>query len=270
MPLPQKRWIRIADLAQLWSLKATDIEDYALDAQIQLSVLVAHLPAEMGTWEGAGIGDEPLLQDLPILDGPQPLQRPTLLEIVRDGWAEVWFFATGKPNTYLRIRADAGPRVYRREDLIVTREERERFEREHGAVASPDPAAAAADYWHSDDCARVRFAGVLHKFGRKQAAVLRLLKAAADKGEPWCDGQQLLHDADAGSMRLVDLFKYKPVWRELVQSDGSGKYRLNILILPPEQRRIRLFRRTGQAKFYPAAAKARTMSRSSAASTVRS
>ena len=49
MPLPQKRWIRIADLAQLWSLKASDIEDYALDAQIQLSVLVAQLPAEMGT-----------------------------------------------------------------------------------------------------------------------------------------------------------------------------------------------------------------------------
>lgn len=227
MPLPQKRWFPLADLAKLWSLQTTDLEYYALDEQLQLAVFVADLPAEAGTWEGDAIGEGPLLHDLPILNGPQPLLRASLLEILRDGSAEVWAFRTVDRNTYLRIRADAGPRVYRRDDLIVTREERQRFEREHGAVASPEPAAGAADYWHSDDCARVRFAGTLHKFGRKQAAVLRLLKAAADKGEPWCDGQNLLHDADAGSMRLVDLFKYKPVWRELVQSDGSGKYRLN-------------------------------------------
>ena len=255
MPLPQKRWFRIGDVARHWAIPLSDIEDYALDEMLQLSVFVVDLPAEMGSWEGSRVGEGPALQDLPILNGPQPLQRSSLLEIFRDGHAEVRAFRAAQPNTYLHVRSDMREMVVRRDDLIVTREERDRFEREHETVSAPG-APATMDVWHNDDFTRVQFAGARHKFGKKQAAVLRLLKAAGETGEPWREGQQLLQEIEAGSMRLVDLFKYKPVWRQLVQTDGDGRYRLNAAMLSPERRRIRLFRRSGRARSDTGSAKA--------------
>ncbi len=247
MPLPQKRWFRIGDVAKHWAIPLSDIEDYALDEMLQLSVFVVDLPAEMGSWEGSRVGEGPALQDLPILNGPQPLQRSSLLEIFRDGQAEVRAFRAAHPNTYLHVRSDVREMVVRRDDLIVTREERDRFEREHGKVSRPGAPPAAADFWHSEDFTSVRVDSEWHRFGPKQAAVLRLLKAAGETDNPWCDGKRLLDDADSSTMRLLDLFKRKPAWRQLVQADGKGRYRLHAALLSPERRRIRLFRKAGFA-----------------------
>ena len=125
--------------------------------------------------------------------------------------------------------------IVRREDLILTREERDRFERDH-AVATAAGKPAATDVWHSDDFGRVRVANEWHDFGPKQAAVFRLLKAASDTENPWLDGKRLLEEADAATMRLIDLFKRKAIWRQLVIADGKGRYRLNIEFLAPERR----------------------------------
>ena len=90
MPLPQKRWFRIAEVAKRWAMPLSDIEDYALDEMLQLAVFVVDIPAETGSWESVeGGGESRLLQDLPILNGPQPLLRASLLEIFREGQAEV-------------------------------------------------------------------------------------------------------------------------------------------------------------------------------------
>lgn len=245
MPLPQKRWFRIAEVAKRWSLATSDLEDYALDEMLQLSVFVVDLPAEMGSWEGNRPGEGPLLQDLPILNGPQPLLRSNLLAIFRDEQAEVRAFRSQQPNTYMHIRSDVTAIVVRRDDLIVTREERDRFEREHGASA-PIDALPDAEFAHNEDFTKVRVAGQWHSFGPKQAAVLRLLKLASEGDDPWRDGKRLLGDVGATTLRLADLFKRRPVWRQLVQADGKGCYRFTATALSPERRRISLFRGTGR------------------------
>ena len=245
MPLPQKRWFRIGDVARHWAIPLSDIEDYALDEMLQLSVFVVDLPAEMGSWEGSRVGEGPALQDLPILNGPQPLQRSCLLEIFRDGHTEVRAFRAAQPNTYLHVRSDMREMVVRRDDLIVTREERDRFEREHGATSALE-ALPIAEFSHNDDFTKVYVAGEWHSFGPKQAAVLRLLKLASDADDPWRDGKRLLGDIGSTTLRLADLFKRRSVWRQLVQADGKGSYRFAATALSPERRRIRLFRRTGQ------------------------
>jgi len=256
VPLPQKRWFRLAEVAKRWSMAVSDLEDYALDEMLQLATFVVDLPAEMGSWEGNGQRDCFSVQDLPILNGPQALLRSSLLAIFRDGQAEVRAFRYQQPNTYLHIRSDVAAIVVRRDDLIVTREERDRFECEHAATSAPDEPPAGTENWYSQDFSRVLLAGTWHKFGKKQAAVLRSLKAAGDRGERWCDGQKILNEVESSSMRLVDLFKYKPVWRQLIETDGNGGFRLNTAMLSPERRRVRLFRLSGPPRAVTRAAKA--------------
>ena len=75
-------------------------------------------------------------QDLPILNGPQPLFRSSLAEIFREGQAEVRSFRTKLPDTYLHLRSDTPVLIVRPGDLIVTREERDRFEGAHGTESA--------------------------------------------------------------------------------------------------------------------------------------
>ena len=234
MPLPQKRWFRIADVAKRWDMPLSDIEDYALDEMLQLAVFVVDVPAEAGSWEtGGGGGDTRSLQDMPILNGPQPMLRAACWRYFREGQAEVRAFRTARPSNYLHVRAGAPAVIVRRDDLIVTRDGARPF-RARSCVATGSSEPAATDVWHSDDFTRVRVANEWHSFGPKQAAVLRLLKAASESDNPWLDGKRLLDEANAATMRLIDLFKRKPAWRQLVLADGKGRYRLNRDLLSPD------------------------------------
>lgn len=245
MPLPQKRWFRVAEVAKRWDVPPADIEDYALDELIELSVLVADVPAEAGWWETGGDGEFKVPHEQIVLNGPQPLLRSSLLEIFRNGQAQVITFRTCPAGSYLCVRSDASPVVVRREDLIVTRAERDRFERAH-ALADGASDRASMEFAHSDDFTRVRIGCEWHSFGPRQAAILRLLKSAGEGDNPWCEGKTLLAKSGAATMRLIDLFKRKPVWRQLVIADGKGCYRLNAELLSSERRRVRLFRRAAK------------------------
>lgn len=239
MLLPQKRWFRIAEVAKRWSIPPSDIEDYALDEMLQLAVFVVGIAAEAGTWEPCGDSFSAIPGDLPILNGPQPLDRRSLLEILREGQARVRAFRTGNSDTYLHVAERAQPVIVRRDELIVTREERDRFELEFEFKLAPTGS------WHNEDFTRIRIDSEWETLGAKQAAVIRRLKAAGEAGDPWCDGKRLLDDAGSGTLRLVDLFKRKPVWRHLVATDGKGRYRLNAAFLPSERQKVRLFRKSG-------------------------
>lgn len=219
-----------------------DVEDYALAERLEVHVLVADLPAESGWVEEDGGRCFRVPAEYSILNGPQPLLRSSLLEIFRCGQAEVDAFRTSPAGSYLDVHTNSGSIIVRREDLIVTREERDRFEREHRLIDGAD-APALNGVEHSADFSRVRIAGEWHSFGPRQSAVLRRLKSAGESENPWVSGKTLLADSGAATMRLIDLFKRKPVWRQLIIADGKGCYRLNPQLLSPEKRRIRMFRR---------------------------
>ena len=250
MPMPQKKWFRINEVAKRWSIPPSDIEDYALDELLQLCVFVVDVPAEAGSFEYVKGREHALIEANPLLNGPQPLTRSSLLEIFQDGMSSVMAFHTGSPKTYLHL-ADAVPAIIvRKEQLIITREERDRFEREHGSandngtmgIPVPD------DVWHNEAFTNVRVGGEWHSFGLKQSTVLRLLKTASDNGTPWCDGKRLLQEAGASTMRMVDLFKRKIVWRQIVVNDGKGRYRINPEFLVPDRNRVRIFRKFSHMK----------------------
>ena len=246
VPLPQKNWFKIHEIAARWSVPLSDIEAYALDEMLQLCVYVARLPAESGILEASSEGRFPVTEDLPILNGPQPLRQESLLTIFRDGQAHVRAFRTANSYTYLHVAERAQPVVVRLDDLIMTRQERDRFEREHGFLST------AGSAWHNENYTSVRVDGTWHSLGPKQAMVIKFLKDASESPEPWCDGKHLLSEVGSSLLRMVDLFKRKPVWRRLITADGKGRYRLSTEFATPQSQKIRLFRRASHEPYRPA------------------
>lgn len=80
---------------------------------------------------------------------------------------------------------------------------------------------------HWSDYRYVKMRGLEFKLGPKQAQVVKLLHAASQTDEPWVHGKVLLGDSIA-SKSVYELFKSKKNWRELIESDGHGRYRLNL------------------------------------------
>jgi len=72
----------------------------------------------------------------------------------------------------------------------------------------------------------VSFKGRDFLFGPVQAAVVKQLYTAAKSGEPWQSGKKLLQDAGSESFSLRNVFARQPYWRELIESDSRGLYRL--------------------------------------------
>ena len=73
----------------------------------------------------------------------------------------------------------------------------------------------------------VSFKGRDFLFGPVQAAVVKQLYAAAKSGEPWQSGKKLLQEAGSESFSLRNVFARQPFWRELIESDSRGLYRLH-------------------------------------------
>lgn len=85
-----------------------------------------------------------------------------------------------------------------------------------------------ASFTHDATYEHVEYCGRHFRFGRIQANIVRQLHEASETAMPWRRGEELLELAESGCYRLVDVFKSKPHWRELIHSDNRGAYRLAI------------------------------------------
>jgi hypothetical protein len=58
--------------------------------------------------------------------------------------------------------------------------------------------------------------------------LVRLLHEASLTSDPWRNGKKLLEDAGYESLFIGDVFKRHSDWRELIESNRRGLYRLNL------------------------------------------
>ncbi len=90
-----------------------------------------------------------------------------------------------------------------------------------------------SDFIYYNDFAKVIIKGEIYHFGKMQSQVVKQLFEAANSNSPWLFGKELLYKAGATTMRLSDLFKSQPKWRNLIESDRRGNYRLKLSTIPP-------------------------------------
>ncbi|MEK6747520.1 MAG: hypothetical protein AABY33_10880 [Pseudomonadota bacterium] len=78
----------------------------------------------------------------------------------------------------------------------------------------------------SNNYQNIQIGEQLFTFGMIQAKIIKRLHDAVRQESPWVNGKQLLHYAGSTGDKLRDVFKSQPAWREIIESDGRGYYRL--------------------------------------------
>ena len=147
-PFVRKPFYRLQELCSRWSLSGYDLAAFALAGEIRISVPVPELPVEegecddltldsfkqpKGTWKTIGKR---------VVAGTVDLLVQDAWMVMQDGRAQVRYFQNG-PGSYLRVSVGLASEIaVQREDLVVLREEMERFETAHGLGAASQPSAS--------------------------------------------------------------------------------------------------------------------------------
>lgn len=253
MPLPKRSFYGVLELADQWSATLPQMLGFAMDGELQLSVMTLGVPVQILRFEEGPESLEPHLVAETVLDGPQPVMAGDLWPVVRHGSTRISRFMPPQANQQIRLAPGVQPQLVTREDVVVRRADRERFE-----VANDLPSDARRGpaeqmtaqqpmplFIQRNNYADVVINGQPFHLGPIQAQIVRQLHEASGTAHPWVSGRVLLDGAKAETTRLVDLFKKKPRWRDLILSDQQGSYRLNLPLAPISTPTQRAYRRMG-------------------------
>lgn len=221
----EKDYYTLEEIMERWSMALRDLRYLAENDLLKLSVRLYGIHLEMGQLEELEDGTWAHLPEGFIrFNGIQDLLPFSVHRIFRERQAEVGQFAAPQWR-YCRIGGSESPILVRQEDLVIRRQERDRFDAEHGLGDGHQGRGTVVVL--SEDYSVISVANRTFEFGPIQARVIRILHDATLNGAPWRNGKHVLLEAKSSSARVADLFKSQPEWRQLIKSDGRGKYRLN-------------------------------------------
>lgn len=84
----------------------------------------------------------------------------------------------------------------------------------------------AAQCIHSEDYRSVVWFGVQYRFSAAQAAAVRLLWEAWQRGVPEVSGVTLLEASESAGGKVSGVFRDHPAWGTMIGQAGKGQYRL--------------------------------------------
>ena len=219
----RKSYFTLEELASGWGLPEADLRYVAENGLLKLSVRVVSVFMEFGILGGIGgreTADVDPLRTALLRRTGRSLQRD-VFSLFRDGLVETAYFHHG--DGYASLWRDEDVVSVRPRDLLVRDDERQRFEAEVLPTLRVETTEFGdfSDFWHE---------GRRYRFTPTQAKVLRFLHDAALHGNPWQSGKAVLAAVGSHSLKLGDLFKRRPEWRDLVEADGCGLYRLALVL----------------------------------------
>ncbi len=223
----EKAYFTLEEILERWTMREVDLRYLAETDQLRLSIRCFNLPMEFGDQEET---DEGRYLTIPweqgYYSGLLDLCVRDVFQIFRNGEVQTGYFRSARA-AYACLWGVRETLTIRKSDLVLRREERDRIEAARGffgAVAGPRIQSigfeASADYMD------VRCGGYRFQLGAIQAKVVRFLHEAAQRGDPWQSGKQVLAAAGSRSLKMADVFKSKTHWPQLIESNGRGSYRL--------------------------------------------
>lgn len=227
--LIQKQYFRLDEVAHGLGLSGPDIIYLAENGQLRLSIRVFGLVVEVGEAEEIGPGDwQAWPHGEEFRAGLLDLCDRDAHQVLKAGTVDVRVFHA-PADRYCCLPSGAAAVVVTRDDLLVRGEERQRLEgllAQQSQTSSIRGPQSILGFDHSPDYRMVRFGGETFSLGRYQAQVVRILHLAAQAGQPWCRGVDILSEIECSTLRMSDLFKSKRGWRTLIESNSRGMYRL--------------------------------------------
>lgn len=225
----------LEDLRQSWQASTGDLRHWLVQGALVCNVWLPVMSV-FKVVDFAGMSELGEVGQLCHWEGYVPLTRHCCHRLFKRKKAYLREFACSRTSQRYVLPDSADAVDVELMDLVVFDEERLRFER---SLEVREPLKATAGL-SADQTFRLRgesrsvdssfkivsYRGEEYRFGDMQANILRLLRDAAMRGEPWQSGKLLLHKAGSQSFALSNVFKRHPIWRELIHSDRRGSYRL--------------------------------------------
>ena len=223
----EKLYYTLPEIIQRWSISEEDLIYLAENDQLRLSVRVFGVPVEFGSYEETPDGQvHRVPSERRPLSGLLDLHAHDVFQLFRCGELHLTGFRLSGAD-YAVVTDEAKAVFVLIGDLLLKREERDRFEVQSGFAAGGH-AVDAGTFVASHDYQEVLCNGHKFRLGPIQAQVVRVLHEAAEVGEPWQNGKKILTAAGSRCLKMSDVFKSKNNWRELIRSDRRGGYRLNV------------------------------------------
>ena len=224
----KKLYFDLEEITERWELRKHDLAYMAENDELKVSVRLYTVRLEEGIYERDTRDGQPhrIPFDQSWFSGLQDLTACDAHKVFHHGQAPVvQFDAPG--DAYVEIIEPTAAVVVQLRQLVVRREERDRIERDRKPL--PRPATGEAEILkHSRDYRHVQLGELSLTLGRMQARIVRQLYRAGRTGDGWCSGKVVLAEAGSASKRMQDVFKSQPRWRELIESDRHGHYRLRV------------------------------------------
>lgn len=221
----EKAYFTLPEVLARWSMPEVDLVYLAENDQLRLSIRILNLPIEFGDFEETDDGRcYSIPSERSSFNGLLDLHVQDVFQLFRIGEVSVTRFRTTKAD-YACFFGSRETLTIRKPDLVLSREERDRFEAKSGFRGAAGVKQANA-FHASADYQSVRCNGHEFRLGAIQAQVVRILHAAALRGDPWQSGKAVLSQAGSRSLKMADVFKSKTDWPLLIESNKRGAYRL--------------------------------------------
>lgn len=237
MPLPKREYFTLDEVSERWNTSRKRVCHYVETGKLTCSVWLKQTPIEMGRLRKQQNGKYVFTPEFEVwVRGFVGVSSEDCRWVFRDGKAQIACFVSIKQQGYyLQFKNERTNYRIKQKDLIVLREEVERFEEAwliQTSHQSYDKVLAfhkdCKAFTHSDHYQTVALGSKRFRFGMIQANVIRQLHEASQTKQPWIHGKILLDKAGSRCHQLKNLFNSKPDWRDCIESDGRGYYRLNI------------------------------------------
>lgn len=221
----EKAYFTLPEVLDRWSMPEVDLVYLAENDQLRLSVRILNLAIEFGDYEETDDGQRfAIPTERSSYNGLLDLHVQDVFQLFRLGEVSITRFRTAKAD-YACFYGSRESLTIRKPDLMLRREERDRFEAATG-FGGASGMKLAGGFHASADYQSVRCHGREFRLGPIQAQVVRILHAAAKRGDPWQSGKAVLSQAGSRSLKMADVFKSKKDWPLLIESNGRGAYRL--------------------------------------------
>lgn len=259
MPLPEKEYYDLEYLAKRWGISLLDVQHYAETGKLICSVHIDMRETEIGIFKKRERGKlEFEVRDKAYVEGLVGIVPADCRKVFRNSSTDTIIFESLKiKGEYLRLADNPDQTVQIKPTDIVVRDiDRDDFENKYNITDKSKFAFRESDslplirpssliknissnkqtsknnnaFTHSKNYQSISIDNSKFRFGYIQAEIIRILHQASKTDNPWVHGKVLLYDSGSTASRIRDIFKSKVNWKEIIESDGRGYYRLKIEI----------------------------------------